>query len=131
MRAVYFRWSNSQDCRRCRRERFLLYAEMDWLNENMSDPKNLQEPLKQLLRSIEEHDMQQASTEARALIEDLDKPSSMPDPRGGERRQVPVPFSGLFQAILREVRLADQLLNAGNWDRSAKVIREALEMLPF
>ena len=115
----------------CRRERFLLYAEMDWLNKNMSDPKDLRQPLKQLLRSIGEHDMQQASTEAKALIEDLDKPSSMPDPRGGERRQVPVPFSGLFQAILREVRLADQLLNAGNWDRAAKVVKEALEMLPF
>lgn len=97
----------------------------------MTDPKDLQQPLRQLLRSIELHDMQQASTEVRALMEDLDKPSSMPDPRGGERRQVPVPFSGLFQAILREMRLADQLLNSGNWDRATKVVKEALEMLPF
>jgi hypothetical protein len=43
----------------------------------MSDPKNLQQPLKQLLRSIEERDTQQAPVQARALIEDLDKPSSM------------------------------------------------------
>jgi len=67
-------------------------------SKNMSDPKKLQQPLQQLLRSIEQHDMQQALTQARGLIEDLDKPSSMPDPRGGERRQVPVPFSGLFQS---------------------------------
>jgi hypothetical protein len=97
----------------------------------MSDPKKLQQPLKQLLRSIEQRDAQQASSQAKALIADLDGPSSMPDPRGGDRRQVPVPFSGLFQAILREMRLADQLITAGSWDRAAKVVREAVEILPF
>jgi hypothetical protein len=97
----------------------------------MSDPKKLHETLKQLFRSIEQHDAQQSSSQVKALIADLDEPSSMQDPRGGDRRQVPVPFSGLFQAILREMRLADQLLTAGNWDRAAKVVREALEILPF
>src|ERR1700739_1190731 len=97
----------------------------------MSDPKDLHQPLKQLLHAIEQHDTQQATAQAKALIDGLDKPSSMPDPRGGERRQVPVKFSGLFQAILREVRLAQQLVTGENWDRAGKVVREALGMLPL
>jgi hypothetical protein len=96
----------------------------------MTDPNSLRQPLAHLLERIEARDAAQASSHAKALIEDLDKPVSAPDPRGGDHRNVPVPFSGLSQAILREVRSAERYVTAGQWDAAARSVREAIGVLP-
>ena len=96
----------------------------------MTDPNSLRQPLAHLLQHIEARDAAQASAHAKALIQDLDKPVSAPDPRGGDHRNVPVPFSGLSQAILREVRSADRHVSAGEWDAAARALREAIGVLP-
>lgn len=96
----------------------------------MTDPNSLRQPLQHLLQHIEARDQTQAASHAKALIEDLDKPTSMPDPRGAEHRQIPVPFSGLYQAILREVRSAERHIAAGNWEAAARSLQEAIGVLP-
>ena len=96
----------------------------------MTDPNSLRQPLAHLLQHIEAHDAEQALSHAKALIQHLDKPVSAPDPRGGDHRNVPVPFSGLSQAILREVRSAERHVRAGEWDAAARSLREAMGVLP-
>jgi hypothetical protein len=96
----------------------------------MTDPNTLRQPLAHLLQHVEAHDAAQASSHAKALIQELDKPVSVPDPRGGDHRHVPVPFSGLSQAILREVRSAERHVGAGEWGAAARSIREAIGVLP-
>ena len=79
----------------------------DILNRVQKSCGRLEVEIRKLLHEIR-HIADQALSHAKALIQDLDQPVSAPDPRGGDRRNVPVPFSGLSQAILREVRSAER-----------------------
>ncbi len=108
----------------------LMYAEEDALR-TMTDPKNLKKPLTELLHTVEQHDAQQATEHAKALITELEEPSSIPEPRDGERRQAPVPFSGLFHAVQREMRSVERLVAAEKWESATKVVKETIGMLPF
>ena len=96
----------------------------------MISPNGLREPLAQLLREIEAHDEPQAASRAQALIAELDNPNPPPQARIGFPGDAPVRFSGLYHAILREVRLSGRHIATGDWAAAAKAVRNAIGMLP-
>ena len=96
----------------------------------MNSPNSLREPLAQLLREIEAHDEPQATSRAQALIAELDSPNPLPQAKVRFPGDAPVRFSGLYHAILREVRLSGRQIATGDWAAAARAIRNAIGMLP-
>lgn len=98
--------------------------------EFMTDPNELRQPLTDLLQAIEARDPQQASAQVRQIVGNLDDPARAPGaaPEGG--RPPAVKFGGLIHALLRDLRSVEKHIDAGNWDSAAKVLREAIQLLP-
>jgi hypothetical protein len=96
----------------------------------MNSPNSLREPLAQLLQAVEAHDEPQATSRAQALIAELGNPNPPPQAKVGFPGDAPVRFSGLYHAILREVRLGGRHIATGDWAAAARAIRNAIGMLP-
>ena len=96
----------------------------------MTGPRSLRAPLNDLLREIEAHNEPQATTRAKALIEDLENPNATPPPKVGMPGDAPVRFSGLYHALLREVRAGERHIATGNWTAAASAVRNAIGVLP-
>jgi hypothetical protein len=96
----------------------------------MTGPGSLRTPLADLLRAIEARDEPHASTGAKALIADLENPNATPQPKVGMPGDAPVRFSGLYHALLREVRASERHITTGNWTAAAAAVRNAIGVLP-
>jgi|SRR5450755_1600096 hypothetical protein len=95
----------------------------------MTGPGILRAPLNDLLREIEARNEPQATTRAKALIADLENPNAA-QPRVGNPGDAPVRFSGLYHALLREVRAGERHIATGNWTAAASAVRNAIGVLP-
>lgn len=96
----------------------------------MSDPSELRPALTDLLQATEKQDADAASCQVKKIITDLEASSAGPDPLGREYRPATARFSGLYHALLRELRRAEGHITGGNWTGALKCVRETLLLLP-
>ncbi len=95
----------------------------------MTSPDRLRQPLADLLTDIESQNQPQAISHAKSLIEELETPASEMQPKISPG-DAPVRFSGLYHAMLREIRRGERHIVAGNWSAAAKSVRDAISVLP-
>lgn len=96
----------------------------------MTGPSTLRAPLNDLLREIEARNEPQATTRVKALIADLENPEATAQARVKNPGDAPVRFSGLYHALLREVRAGERHIATGNWTAAASAVRNAIGVLP-